>query len=167
MSKEWIDNLADSLKEKGREGAESYATEQHRAGIVDAEGKVFFTALVLELEQNFADVRSRLQGSAVSCETSVMKESPTRLTLKRSRFPWFDATLKHEASVLMLEYVQGRGVPGEQTLGAGVDRKAVSFSFGVDTRDKLSVAETFGEASRQFDEPADLARYIVELLFKV
>ncbi len=167
MSKEWIESLADGLKEKGREAAESYATEQHREGIIAAEGKVFFTALVMELEQDIAEIRSKLQGSAIACETSVNRDSPTAIRLTRSRFPWFDATLKHDESVLLLEYVQGRGVPGDQTLSTGTDRQVVSFSFGVDARDRLTVAETFGEASRQFEQPAALAQYIVELLFKV
>ena len=167
MSKEWIESLADELKQKGREAAETYAREQHRAGIIAAEGKVFFTALVLNLEQDFAAIRAQLQGSAVSAETSLTRDSPTQVRLNRSRFPWFDATLKHNEAEMVLEYAQGKGVPGEQTLSTSADAHVVSFSFRVDPQDKLSVAVSFAdEASGGFDRPEELARHILELLFK-
>lgn len=167
MGNEWIENLANGVKQKGREAAESYDREQHRAGIVAAEGKVFFTSLVLFLEQYVSEIRSQLQGSAVSCETSVTKDGPARVKLNRSRFPWFDATLHHADADVVLDYAQGRGAAGEQSLISSVDRHVVQFLFEVDPRDQLSVRESFGENPRRFDRPEELAQYIVELLFKV
>lgn len=167
MSREWIESLASGLKEKGREPAEAYARKQHQDGIIGAEGKVFFTALVMNLEQDVAEVRSQLQGSAISCETSLTRESPTQVRLNRGRFPWFDATLRHDEASVILEYVQGRGLPGGQSLVNGADRQVISFSFLVDAQDRLSVSEAFGKAPCEFKEPQDLARSIVERLFKV
>jgi len=167
MGKEWIDKLADEMKEKGREPAERYGREQHQAGIIDAEGKIFFTQLVLSLEQDFAELRSRLQGSAVSCETSVTKDNATHVRLSRSRFPWFDAALKHEVATIALDYVQGRGVAGDQNLKDSADRQTAHFAFQVDPLDRLSVAEAFGDSPKKFEQPEELAKHIVELLFQV
>jgi hypothetical protein len=167
MANEWIENLADEVKLKGREAAESYDRDQHRAGIVAVEGKVFFTSLVQCLEQFVSEIRSQLQGSAVSCETSITKDGPTRVKLSRSRFPWFDATLHHAGSDLTLDYAQGRGVAGEESLIASVDRQVIQFLFVVDAHDRLSAREAFGEDPREFSKPEELARYMVELLFKV
>ena len=167
MSQEWIEKLADEVKHKGQEAAESYGRQLHRAGIVAEQGKTFFTALVLCLEQDFIEMRARLQGSAVSCETSVQREGPATIHLTRSRFPWFDATLKHAAEDIVLEYEQGRGVAGEQVLHSSTDRQVAHFSFLVDASDKLLVTESFDETQRQFSRPEDLAKHIVELLFRV
>jgi hypothetical protein len=167
MSKEWIESLAGELKEKGREGAESYARDQHRTGIIEAQGKVFFMGLVSALEQDFSEIRSQLQGSAISCETTLTRESPTQILMTRGRFPWFDASLKHEGANITLEYVQGRGVPGGQTLKDGTDRRVVSFLFEVDAQDKLSSGAAFGESSQRYNEPESMAEAIVRLLFEV
>jgi hypothetical protein len=167
MGKEWIEQLAGEIKEKGREPAETYGRQQHQAGIIDAEGKVFFLGLVASLEQDFSEIRSQLQGSAVSAETSVVKDGPAQVKLVRSRFPWFDAVLQHNDADIALDYVQGRGVAGEQTLATSADRQTVHYSLQVDPLDRLSVAEAFGDTPLKFEKPEELAKHIVELLFKV
>ena len=167
MSQEWIEKLADEVKQKGQEAAESYGRQLHRAGIVAEQGKTFFTELVLCLEQDFIEMRARLQGSAVSCDTSVERQGPTQINLSRSRFPWFEAALKLAAEEIVFEYDQGRGVAGEQVLHTSVDRQIVHFSFQVDAADRMTVAESFDETQLQFSNPEELSRHIVELLFKV
>ena len=167
LSTEWIDKLAEELKQKGREAAESYGREQHRAGIMAEQGKIFFAALVMLLEEDFSALRSRLQGSPVSSETALVRESPTRVLLTRSRFPWFSGTLEHLADDIVLKYAQGHGVAGEPLLLHSAERETVHFSFQVDHEDKLHIAESFEETQQQFDRPEELARHIVELLFRV
>jgi hypothetical protein len=39
------------------------------------------------------------------------------------------------------------------------------FSFAVTEEDRLFVEEGFGEQPKRFDEPEDLARHIMEILF--
>ena len=167
MGKAWIESLAGELKEKGREAAESYGREQHRAGIVAAEGKVFFTALVMAIEQDFSEIRSQLQGSAISSDTSIYRDAPTEIRLSRSRFPWFDATLQHRDADIVLEYVQGRGDAGSQSLASSADRKSVHFGLQVDPLDRLYASDSFGEDAPRFDQAEELAKQIVELLLKV
>ena len=167
MGKEWIDKLAEEVKHKGQEAAETYGRQLHRSGIIDEQGKLFFHTLAACLEQDFAAVRTRLQGSAVSCDTSVERQGPTQINLSRSRFPWFEAALKLAAEEIVFEYDQGRGVAGEQVLHTSVDRQIVHFSFQVDAADRMTVAESFDETQLQFSNPEELSRHIVELLFKV
>ena len=167
MSQPWIEKLAEDVKQKGHDAAEAYGRQLHRSGIIAEQGKTFFTALVLVLEQDFAEMRSQLQGSAVSCETSVQRNSPSEARLTRSRFPWFDATLKHAAEDIVLEYEQGRGVANEQLTHPSTDRQTAHFSFQVDAADRMTIAESFDETQRQFAQPEDLAKHIVELLFHV
>lgn len=166
MSKAWIDTLAEEIKQQGREAAEAYGREQHRAGIVAVQSKGFFTELALSLDQDFAEMRSRLQGSAVACETAVERRSPTELHLRRSRFPWFDARLKQDGEGIVLDYAKGPGVAAGQTLGTGADRRSAHFIFQVDGSDRMSVAETFAETPRQFTEAAELSQNLTEILFK-
>jgi hypothetical protein len=167
MGKAWIENLADEIKDKGRDAAESYGRDQHRAGIVDAEGKIFFTSLATCLEQDVAEIRSQLQGSAVSCETSVVKESPTQVKLSRDRFPWFDASVKHENETIVLDYARGRGAAEDKNLRASAERQTACFAFQVDAQDRLSAAESFGDDPQTFHQPEELSKHIVELLFKL
>ncbi len=164
MSKPWIDALAEETKQGGREAAEAYGREQHRAGIVDEQGKPFFTALVFALEQDFAEMRSRLQGSAVACETAVHRISATEVHLARARFPWFEAALRHDGDTVALDYTGGRGVT--ETNAASVERHSARFMFQVDGQDKLSIAESFAEKPLSFHEPDELSKHITGLLFK-
>src|SRR5271154_1482681 len=52
MNNEWIANLAQDIKQKSHEAAEEYGRSQHRAGIVATEGRPFFTAFALCLEED-------------------------------------------------------------------------------------------------------------------
>ncbi len=167
MSQAWIEKLADEIKHKNHDAAEEYGRQLHRSGIIAEQGKTFFTALVLCLDQDFAEIRTQLQGSPVSCDTTLHKDGPEHVRLTRARFPWFDATLKHDAEDIVLEYDQGRGVAGEMDLHASAVRQSVHFSFQVDPADKLYVHESFEEPHTQFTHPEELAKHIVELLFKV
>ena len=47
MAKEWIENLAQDIKQKNREAAENYGRTQHYAGVMAEQGKEFFVGLVL------------------------------------------------------------------------------------------------------------------------
>ena len=167
MAQGWIETLAGELREKGREAAENYGREQHRAGIIEAEGKVFFLALASSLDQDFTEIRSQLQGSAVACETSVIKTSPTEIKLTRSRFPWFDATLKHDGPNVALDYVQDRGTEPDPTLVGTAARTTKQFHFEVDRLDRMVIADPFGDQPQKFDKPEAFAKHLVELLFKV
>jgi hypothetical protein len=166
MGKPWIEQLAAEVKSKGRDAAESYGRDQHNAGIVAAQGKIFFTSLLQCIEQDVSEIRGQLQGSAVSCETSVVKEGPTQIRLIRERFPWFDATLKHDDMNIVFDYVQGRGMSGDKKLFASTNRQTIHFAFSVDRHDGLSVIPSFEQDSTSFEQPEMLSKYILELLFK-
>ena len=52
MAKEWIENLAQDVKQKNREAAENYGRTQHYAGVMAEHGKEFFVGLVADLKEN-------------------------------------------------------------------------------------------------------------------
>jgi hypothetical protein len=175
MGKEWISNLAQDIKQKGHEAAEDYGREQHKEGIVAAQGKPFFTTLVLCLEEDINEIKRQLQGDVTSAETTISGpalELPSNggktgerneVTLTRSRFPWFDARITHHDSTIVLDYAKGVGVTGDPTL----DRKTCHFTFHIAPDDSLSIQESFGDTPRQFHQPEQLAQYITELLFQL
>jgi hypothetical protein len=175
MGKEWIANLAEDIRQKNHEAAENYGREQHKAGIVTIQGKPFFTAFVLSLEENINDLKRQLQGDVTASETTisgpalqlpVAKEHAVErneITLTRSRFPWFDARITHHDATIVLDYAKGLGVAGNPT----IDRKTSHFTFLVADDDTLSIQESFGDNPRQFRSPDELAQYVTQLLFQV
>jgi hypothetical protein len=163
MGKEWIANLAQDIRQKGHEAAENYGRSQHQAEIVTTQGKPFFAAFVIALEDDVNETKRQLQGDVTSSDTLFQTISPTEVKLTRGRFPWFDARITHQDPILVLDYAKGLGVAGDPAL----DRKTCHFAFHVADDDTLSIQESFGDNPRQFDQPEELARHIVELLFKL
>ncbi len=175
MGKEWIANLAQDIKQKGHEAAENYGREQHKEGIVAAQGKPFFTAFVLSLEEDINEIKRQLQGDVTAAETTISgsaMELPSNngkpserneVTVTRNRFPWFDARITHHDSTIVLDYAKGLGIASDPTL----DRKTCHFTFHVAPDDTLSIQESFGDTPRQFHQPEQLAQHITELLFQV
>ena len=161
--KEWIANLARDIRQKGHEAAENYGRSQHRAEIATTQGKQFFAAFALSLEHDINEIKRQLQGDVTSSDTIFQSISPTELKLTRSRFPWFDTRIIHQDPDIVLDYAKGLGVAGDPAL----DRKSCHFTFHVDDDDVLSVHESFNDNARQFQQPEELARYIVELLFQL
>ena len=163
MGKEWIENLAQDIKQKGHEAAENYGRSQHQAEIVTTQGKPFFTAFLISLEDDINEIKRQLQGDVTSSDTLFKTITPTEVALTRSRFPWFDARITHQDPIIILDYAKTLGVAGDPAL----DRKVCHFTFQVADDDTLSVQESFEDDPRQFHQPEELARHIVELLFKM
>ena len=163
MGKEWIANLAQDIKQKGHEPAESYGRSQHQAEIATKRGKPFFTAFVINLEEDVAEIKRELQGDVTASDTVFQNIDPTEVKLTRSRFPWFDARITYQDPNIVLDYAKGPGVAGDPHL----DRKTCHFVFQVADDDALSIQESFGDNPRQFHEPEELAQHIVELLFQL
>jgi hypothetical protein len=161
MAKEWIEQLAEDIKQRNHEAAQDYGRAQHYAGIVSTRGKEFFVALVLCLQENVDALRSQLQGDLTSCETRVQTSKANEVKITRSRFPWIDAQLNHRDDTILLDYAKGPGLAGD----AGVGRKTASFAFRVAPDDVLSVEDAFTDPPRNYAKPEDLARHITELLF--
>ena len=95
MATEWIEKLAEEIKQKNHEAAAEYGRAQHYAGIVSARGKEFFVALVQCLQENVDALRSQLQGDLTASETRVQTSRADEVKITRSRFPWVDARLTH------------------------------------------------------------------------
>lgn len=161
MSKEWIDRLAQDIRKKNHEAAETFGREQHKQAIVTAKGQPFFTDLVISLEENVNELKRQLQGDVTASETIIQNIHPGELKLTRSRFPWFDARLTHHNGSIVLDYAKGRGVAGDPAL----DRKTCHFAFHVADDDTFSIQEAFGDAPAHFHQPQDLAKHITEILF--
>ena len=163
MATEWIANLAQDIRQKGHEAAENYGKAQHRAEIITTQGKPFFTAFVVNLEEDVTEIKRQLQGDVTSSDTLFNTVSPTEVKLTRSRFPWFDARVTHQDPNIVLDYAKGLGTAGDPA----IDRKTCHFTFQVADDDALSLQESFSENPISFRHPDELARHIVELLFKL
>ena len=120
MAKEWIENLAQDIKQRNHEAAEDYGRGQHYAGIVSTQGKEFFVALVLSLQENVDALRSQLQGDLTSSETRVQTSKADEVKITRSRFPWIDARLTHHDDTLTLDYATAKAILVEGNPSAGM-----------------------------------------------
>jgi hypothetical protein len=163
MGKEWIENLAQDIRQKGHEAAENYGRAQHQAEIAVTRGKPFFTAFIVSLENDVNEIKRELQGDVTSSDTVFQTVSPNEVKLTRSRFPWFDACITHQDSTIILDYAKGLGVAGDPA----VDRQTSHFTFLVDNEDTLLLQESFPDNPRRFHRPEELARHIVERLFQL
>jgi hypothetical protein len=162
MSKDWITYLTQDIRQKGHEAAENFGRAQHQAEIATAQGKLFFAQLITHLEADVTEIKRQLQGDVTSSDTIFQTINPGEVKLTRSRFPWFDARLTYQDPNILLDYAKGLGVAGDPTL----DRKTCHFNFQVADDDTLSIQQSFGDNPRQFRQPEELARHIVELLFQ-
>jgi hypothetical protein len=162
MAKEWIETLAQDIKQKNHEAAEDYNREQHKLGIIADKGKPFFDATVACLEDDVLEIRRRLQGDVTSADITLKKINSSEISLTRPRFPWFDARLTHTGAAIVLDYAQGRGVAGVPSL----DRRSVHFAYTVAPDDSFSLQQSFSDHPTPFQDPDSLAKEILQLLFQ-
>ena len=161
MAKEWIADLAQDIKQKNHEAAETYGRTQHYAGIISTLGKQYFVALVQCVQENVDELRSRLQGDATSSETRVQTTRADEVKIVRLRFPWVDARLTHHDDTITLDFAKGPGIEGDPKL----DRKTKTFAFQVAPDDTLYVQDAFVDPPQRYPQPEGLARHITEVLF--
>ena len=164
MAKEWIENLAQGIKDKNREPAEEYGRAQHQADVIETQGRIFFGDLLRALDDNFTQIRRQLQGDPTSAEVAILTTGATQAHLTRTRFPWFDAQLEWHERTISLDYAKDPGIVNDPKM---IDRKSLIFNFQVDPADKLSVQDSFGDIPASYATPEELAQRITEVLFTV
>jgi hypothetical protein len=162
MGKDWIANLTQDISQKGHEAAENFGRAQHQAEIATIQGRSFFNELITHLEADVVEIKRQLQGDVTSSDTVFQTVNPTEVKLTRSRFPWFDARILYQDPTIILDYAKGLGVAGDPSL----DRRSCHFAFQVSDDDTLSITQSFGDNPERFHQPEELARHIVELLFR-
>ena len=162
MAKEWIESLAQEIRQKNHEVAEEFGRAQHQSDVISVQGRLFFHDVVRALEDNFTQMRKMLQGDSTAAETGIMTTGATQAHLTRARFPWFDGHLEHKDPNVTFEYAKELGVPGDPALA---ERKLLVFAFQVDGADKLTAQDAFGDQPATYATPDDLARKITEILF--
>jgi hypothetical protein len=161
MAKEWIQDLAQDVKQKNREAAERYGRSQHYAGVMAEQGKEFFVVLVTDLKENVDAFRRHLQGDYTSADTNLQTIKPGEVKITRARFPWVDARLVHSDDTITLDYAKDPGAQGDP----GLDRKTRTFAFQVAPDDTLFVEDAFADSPQAYRKPEELARHITEFLF--
>jgi hypothetical protein len=161
MAKEWIEQLAQEIKQKNRDTAEKYGRDQHYAGIVSVAGKQFFLDLVRCLQENVDAIRHQLQGDPTASETAVAVVRAEEIHLERARFPWVDARLTHHEDRIALDYAKDPGLGADEK----VDRKTRTYAFLVGNDDVLYMEDALSEQPAKYAKPEELARHITELLF--
>jgi hypothetical protein len=161
MATEWIDSLAEDIKQKNHEAAEDYGRSQHYAEVIAEKGKPFFVSLLQFLQQDVDALRTRLQGDLTAAETGVQTVRACEVKITRSRFPWIDATIEHHGETITLDYAKAAGAHGNPQQ----DRKTCTYAFRVAPDDSLYVTDAFGAELAEYSEPEVLARRIVEMLF--
>jgi hypothetical protein len=161
LAKEWIDNLAEDIRQRNHEAAEDFGSQQHYAGIISTRGKEFFVVVVSCLQENIDALRSRLQGDPASSETALQTIKADEVQITRARFPWVDARLTHHADTITLDYAKSPGAAGDP----GLNRKSRAFVLQVQPDETLFVQDAFAEPPQKYEQAKDLARYITELLF--
>ena len=165
MAQEWIEDLAEDIRQRNREAATEYGRKQHYAGVVSVLGMEYFVALVSRLKENIDALRIRLQGDPASSETSLERVQANEVKITRARFPWVDARLRHDEDTLTLDYARRPGAEADPAANGAADRKTRVFAFRVASDDTLSVEDAFAVPPGRYPKPEDLARYITEVLF--
>jgi hypothetical protein len=167
MSKEWIETLAQEIKQKNHEAAEKYGRDQHYAGIIGSLGKEFFVATAGCLQENVDAIRRQLQGDSTAAEMGVDRRMQTgradEIRITRGRFPWVDARLMHHEDTITLDYAKDPGVAGDPKL----DRTIRTFVFRVAANDSLYIEDAFADRPARYETAEELARHITEVLFSV
>jgi hypothetical protein len=163
MSKEWIESLAQEIKQAHHEAAEKYGRDQHYAGIVSTAGKDFFMLHVRCLQENVDAIRHQLQGDSTAAEMAVDTVRADEIHISRARFPCVDARLTHHEDRITLDYIKDPGIQGDPKL----DRTTRTYAFQVGADDILYVQDAFADQPGRYEKPEELARHITELLFSV
>jgi len=161
MAKEWIESLAQDVKQKNRDAAQKFGRTEHYAGVIADRGKDFFVGLVFDLKENVDAFRRHLQGDYTSADTSLHTVKPGEVKITRARFPWVDARLVHKDDTITLDYAKDPGAQGDPSL----DRKTRTFAFQVAADDTLFIEDAFAEVPNAYRRPEELARHITEVLF--
>ncbi|HWB32419.1 MAG TPA: hypothetical protein VG714_04530 [Acidobacteriaceae bacterium] len=163
MSEPWVTALAGDIRQKNHEAAEEYGRAQHYAGIVAERGGEFFLRLTDCLQEGMDALRRELQGDVTAADMMLERVRVDEVRILRARFPWVDARLKHSGDSLMLDYSKGAGTAGDPLQ----DHVTRSYTLLADEHGWLRAEETFSDSPQSYASPEELARALMEILFRV
>lgn len=161
MAEDWIDKLADDIRERNREAAQLYGRDQHYADVIARRAPEFFVRLSAQLERDVEVLRRKLQGDVTSAETVVQTSTAGQVRIQRERFPWVDATVTLREDSVLVDYAKSAGLAADPQ----VDRKSRAYALRAAGDDSLYAEEAFAERPERFDSPEALAQSILQLLF--
>ena len=158
MAKEWIEKLAEDIKTKEHKPAEEFAKEQRRLEALNRKGRLFYDELFKTLASDIAELNLALSGD-VTGSTITIGPVPSahnvNFNITRPNFPKVTAAIRYSRDNIVFAYTQQNGV-----------QMSVQYTFHVGENEGVSVKEAFGESAKHFNHPAELAKHIMELLFR-
>ncbi len=156
MAKEWIQQLADDIKRKDHDAAERLAREEHRRQTLTLKGEQFYDGLIRAITDDVAELNAALEGDITASPIAVNGVGERTHKVHRARFPMVQAQLRYELEGVALNYSRS---------GSQSSSRSATYNFQVSANDVVSIREHAGEKPRSFEQPEDLARHLVELLF--
>jgi hypothetical protein len=161
---EWIKHLASRIKEVDHEAAEKLHADARRKGILDAKGPVFYKETVTAIQRDLKLMEEDLKEDVTGFPTTVSTPNAVLATIGRQACPFVTATFQ---LMMPQEQIVLSGSTGNPVKGIAVRQHGLTFRFEIGENDGVFVAEPFGEQSKKFHHPNQLAEHIVKLLFSV
>jgi hypothetical protein len=116
------------------------------------------------MQRDLKIMEDDLKDNAASFPTSISMSGPVLSSISRQACPFVGATLQ---LMIQQEQMTLTGTTGNPTQGSAARQHSMAFRFEVGENDGVFVVEPFGENSKKFHHPDELAKYIIELLFNL
>lgn len=156
MPEEWLQKLIDATKQNDQGAAEAFVKSEHIKSVLQASGGEYFERLLAALKKYFTEYDEGLEGDRTASSTTFTLRAQgalkDRYTVVRDRFPAISAVLSFN----------GKQIALDNTIAHKEDR----FELIVGANDALSAREMYGQNASLYDSPTDLARDMMQKLFK-
>ena len=159
---EWIKHIADRIKEVDHEAALKLHAEARRKGILGSKGPEFYRKTVEAIQRDLNALEEQLKENSTNFPTAAVLTNQVLASITRQACPFVGATLQ---LMMQQEQIVLTGSTGNPAQGIAMRQHSQTLRFEIGENESVFVAEPFGEKSKKFPHPDELAKHIVELLF--
>ncbi len=158
MTEEWLQRLANQIKDRERKRAEEAAQTRRRVELLKQKGPAFWKAFCDSLQNSVGELKNLLEGDVTLMEgplTFGFNSATSQVDLAKAAFPVvrFSALPNFEREVADITYLPaGATTPAAQM--------ACQFQIGGDGRLIMRLD------GRGFSNPVDAATFVMERLFR-
>ena len=159
MTEEWLERLANQIKENERKGAQEAARTRTRIQLLVRNGPVFWKSFSEALHKNVMDLRNLLEGDVTLAEGPLsfdVNASTLQISFAKAAFPTvqFMATPRFDQERADITYFP---------VGPRSEASSMACELEVDYNGRV----TMRLEGRPFTNPTDAATFVMERVFRV
>jgi hypothetical protein len=158
MTKDWVQEIANSIKHKEHTAAKDFTKQQQAAEVMTTKGRYFFDTLVTSLVEDIEELNEALKGDVTGSTIVFQNLNQDQVAIRKERFPTVMANIVYSIAKITLTIQQ-------KPVGSGYSESYCFQAREDDSFCALNQVQTDVPFHNEYKDGFELGKHIMRKLF--